>query len=292
MARAVSSIETSPSKPRKPRKGGALTRAQRTRSLRKRAGFSVKRLMPRGLAITFDQTTGLMNLAEILHAEAQQRGGKARLLSDWMRLSTTPGYLEAVGLSMGIPIDSLINRSHGKEPWGHPLVAVDVARWLSPSLRVAINRLWMETVNGKPRRPKRSAEQKLLQAQRGQAHRSLTDVLQDKGIEGQEYQRVLRQVTFLLTGHAPEHWQKELEAKNWLSKATPEFQRGMVLVRQTLAGHYRRLDLASKTEGKVRWFNLEAKEVMPELLGLLEFWGLPRSPLPDGAAPMLGSGGF
>jgi hypothetical protein len=231
------------------------------------------------------------------------KADKRKRLADWLRLKTTRALLLDIAQSEGLVgdptvgilqvesggldrqnlpsnlVDLLVERGAGREPWGHHELAAEFAGWISVPLRRQINRLWMETVNGKPRRPKRSAEQKLLQAQRGQAHRSLTDVLQDKGIAGQEYQRVLGQIVYELTGHKPQHWQKELEAQDWLSKATPEFQRAMVLVRQTLAGHFRRLDLAAKGKGKVRHFNQEAREVMPELLGLLEFWGLPRSPL-------------
>jgi hypothetical protein len=199
-------------------KGGGLTRAQQTRSLRKRAGFSTKRLVPKGVPITFDETAGLMNLAEILHAEAQQRGGRSKQLSDWTRLKTTPAFLEAVGLSTGIPVDSLIDRSHGKEPWGHPLVAVEIARWLSPVLGVLINAWWLETVNGHvPVMPKLPPEHTVL---RRLANKALSEVCKELELP---FNLVHRMKVHYLTGHPPDYWAKRF-GKDWLDRCSLDHQ--------------------------------------------------------------------
>jgi hypothetical protein len=210
--------------------------------------------------------------------------------SEWLaRQNCRSNLPDAEGLAAGIPAanlaDLLIDRGDGREPWGHHELAAEFAGWVSVPLRRRINALWMGTVNGGPRRVRRTPEQKALQAQRGVAHRTLTDVLQMKGVKGSEYQRLMGQIVYEMTGHKPMHWKKEL-GEDWLSKATPDFQRAIVLVRQTLAGHFRRLDLAAKGKGKVRHFNQEAREVMPELLDLLDFWGLPRSPLQSAPAQL------
>lgn len=201
-------------------KAGGLTRAQQTRSLRKRAGFSTKRLMPRGLAITFDQTTGLMNLSELLHAEAQQRGGEAKRLPNWTRLAASKASLEAIESATHIPAADLLRIGQGRaDSWGHPLVAVEVARWLSPALGVLINAWWLETVNGRvpvmPTLPPGQTEIRRL------ANKALSQVCQELELP---YAMVHRMKVHYLTGHPPDYWAKRFGA-TWLDRCSEDHQR-------------------------------------------------------------------
>ncbi|WP_286195533.1 KilA-N domain-containing protein [Synechococcus sp. CCAP 1479/9] len=212
-------------------KGGALTRAERTRKLRKRPGYGGIQLVPGGIVITCRASDGYVNLAEILAAEADARGGKPKRLNDWMRLKTTPGYLEAVGLAAGIPADSLLDRGDGQDPWAHHEVACEIAAWLSPELRLAINRLWLETVNGRRRRP--AADPALLAARRG-SQRPLTDVLAAAGMDRAGIVRFQRQLAYEVTGKTPKAWREEL-GPNWLDQQPPATQAALAISRRAAA---------------------------------------------------------
>lgn len=72
--------------------------------------------------------------------------GNGKLLGGWLRLKTSKRYVKALAGSMQISIDSLliVNESIGSNDqrgtWGHPDIAVDVARWISPEFQVWANR--------------------------------------------------------------------------------------------------------------------------------------------------------
>jgi hypothetical protein len=241
--------------PRKPKaKGGALTRAQRTRSLRKRPGYGGIQLVPGGIVITCRKVDGFVNLAEIFAAEADMRGGKPKELRRWLALQSTPGYLEAIAEAEGLDRQNLphnlIERGGGSsDPWAHHEVACEIAAWLSPELRLAINRLWMETVNGK-KRPKADP---LLTNQRRATQRPFTDVLAAKGMDGAGIQRCQRQLVFEVTGKAPNVWRAEL-GPNWMDLMPEEFQVTMAIARRFAAEQCEQLDL-SEAEGFFRHFN-------------------------------------
>lgn len=86
----MADLKARPSTRKAKAKGGALTRAQRTRSLRKRAGYGTIRLVPGGTPITCRESDGFVNLAEIFAAEADMRGGKPKELRRWLALKTSP----------------------------------------------------------------------------------------------------------------------------------------------------------------------------------------------------------
>ena len=63
-----------------------------------------------------------------------------KLLADWRRLDSTQRYLHALSSSMGYPILELLHVFKGNVgTWGHPLVAIEVARWISPEFGVWCN---------------------------------------------------------------------------------------------------------------------------------------------------------
>jgi hypothetical protein len=57
-----------------------------------------------------------------------------RLFADFYRLKTTNAYLVVASDNMGIPIDSLVEVSPGRNSrtWVHPRVALKLAAWLNP----------------------------------------------------------------------------------------------------------------------------------------------------------------
>jgi len=60
-------------------------------------------------------------------------------LNDWSRLKSSKAYLEAVSGATGIPVADLISVQNGNATWGHPLVAIEVARWINPAFGVWCN---------------------------------------------------------------------------------------------------------------------------------------------------------
>lgn len=80
-------------------------------------------------------------------------GSAGRRWADYNRLDTTKAFLEELSADMGIPISELIQALRGGTPefqgtWVHPLVATDLARWLSPKFHVAVIKLataWMKS---------------------------------------------------------------------------------------------------------------------------------------------------
>jgi len=257
-------------------KGGALTRPERTRMLRRRPGYGGIQLVPGGIVITCRQTDGFVNLAEIFAAEADARGGKPKRLNDWMRLKTTAGYLEAVGLDAGIPASNLIEMGSGStDPWAHHEVACEIAAWLSPQLRLAINRLWLETVNSNPKR-RPPADPALLTTRR-KAQRPLTDVLQAMGMDGVGIQRCQRQLVYELTGKTPSTWKKQL-GPNWMDQMPDGFQTGMALLRRMAALECSQLNL-EEAEGFFRHFNAAFRRAAAPVKSLMPVMGDLPEPL-------------
>jgi hypothetical protein len=248
--------------PRKPKaKAGGLTRDQRAKALRKTGDYGAVRLIPGGTPITCRKSDGRIHLGEIEQAGFEFAGtGKRKRLSDWLRLKSTRELLADIAGDIDPtwrnpevePTDLvafLIDRGAGKEPWGHHELAAAFAGWISVPLQRQINRLWMETVNGK-KRPKADP---LLTSQRRATQRPFTDVLAAKGMDGAGIQRCQRQLVFEVTGKAPNVWREEL-GPNWMDLMPEEFQVTMAIARRFAAEQCEQLDL-SEAEGFFRHFN-------------------------------------
>lgn len=73
----------------------------------------------------------------------------SKLLGNWTRLKSTSEYLQALEGSIQISIDQIIeiNESTGSNnergTWGHRLLALEFARWLSPEFSIQCNK-WVE----------------------------------------------------------------------------------------------------------------------------------------------------
>ena len=71
-----------------------------------------------------------------------QANGK--LLGDYLRLKSTKAYIEAVSVDMQIPISEVVDVVKGGQvalqgTWGHKLIALHLAQWISPSFHVWCN---------------------------------------------------------------------------------------------------------------------------------------------------------
>jgi hypothetical protein len=267
--------------PRKPKaKAGGLTRDQQTRALRKRDGFSTKQLIPGGLPITYDEATGMMNLSELLHAEAQQRGGKSKRLANWTRLPASKAALEAIESATQIRAAELLRIGQGRaDSWGHPQVAVEVARWLSPPLGALINGWWLEMVNSKKRRPRPldAASAKVV-ADRRAANASLSAVAHERSVPPFMVHDAKVQG---LTGKQPRHWAAELGTERWQETAPIGHQALQMMASQAAANSCQALDPDESTK---RHYIAAAKEAGSDLRSYAEKYGLPYQPTYDGPA--------
>jgi hypothetical protein len=261
-------------------KGGALTREQRTRKLRRQAGYGTIQLAPGGVLITCRESDGFVNLAEIFAAEAEQRGGKPKQLSHWRALKTSPAYLEAEGLATGIPVASLITIGAGStDTWAHHTVACEIARWLSPALGVAINQLWMDTLNRIRRRPRQlDVNGALIVQGRKEAHKDLAAVAVERGVPPEWLHQ---QKVFGLTGKLPKHWAEHFGTRSWQGRASLKHQNLQRLAAEAAASGCAALDPEGKTR---RDYTAIAKRAGQALRAFAEEFGLPWQPDNEGPA--------
>lgn len=98
-----------------------------------------------GISIGQRKTDGYVNATAMCQASG-------KLLADYLRLASTSEYLEALSTDMGIPISVLVQSRRGgrneeQGSWVHPEVAVDLGKWCSTALRIAVNRWVVEWLN-------------------------------------------------------------------------------------------------------------------------------------------------
>jgi hypothetical protein len=77
---------------------------------------------------------GFVNLTQMCQANGKQ-------INDFFRLKSTKEYLSALELETGIPVNQLQQVFQGSSvvgggSWGHPLVALRLAQWISPRFAV------------------------------------------------------------------------------------------------------------------------------------------------------------
>lgn len=76
---------------------------------------------------------GFINLTQMCQANGKQ-------INDFFRLKSTKEYLEALETETGIPVTGLYQVFQGgtqnQGTWGHPMVALRLAQWISPAFAV------------------------------------------------------------------------------------------------------------------------------------------------------------
>jgi hypothetical protein len=90
--------------------------------------MNIKAFAYNGQTITQRQD-GYINLTQMCLANG-------KLLADWNRLKKTKSYLQTLSEDMGIPISSIVKVEHGMQTWGHPSIAINLARWLNDKFAV------------------------------------------------------------------------------------------------------------------------------------------------------------
>jgi len=78
------------------------------------------------------ESDGYVNLGQLCATHGKR-------LNDWKRLKTSNPCLEAASEATGIPVAELIIIQNGNATWGHPLVAIEVGRWINPPFGVWCN---------------------------------------------------------------------------------------------------------------------------------------------------------
>jgi KilA-N domain len=88
---------------------------------------------------------------------------------DYLRLETTKGFLEALQEDAGILatgislVEVLKNGPNNQGTWVHPLVAIDIARWLSPQFHVQVIKWTQEILSGeRPQLPPSNSEEEYI----------------------------------------------------------------------------------------------------------------------------------
>lgn len=77
-----------------------------------------------------------------------------RQINDYIRLKTTPLFLNELSAETGIPVSDLIQTIKGGIPtmqgtWVHPQVAIHLAQWLSPKFAVKVTQWVFDWMSGK-----------------------------------------------------------------------------------------------------------------------------------------------
>jgi hypothetical protein len=93
------------------------------------------------LEFTFNDTIVPIRHDGMINATALCRAGN-KLIADYLRLSNTKAYLEAVESNMGIPILELIKVNTGGDhsgTWVHRKIGYHLAQWISPQFAVKVS---------------------------------------------------------------------------------------------------------------------------------------------------------
>lgn len=70
----------------------------------------------------------------------QMCAANGKLLSNWTQLKSASEYLEGLSEDIGIPISQLMIVENGKPTYAHPLIAIELARWISVPFSLWCNR--------------------------------------------------------------------------------------------------------------------------------------------------------
>jgi hypothetical protein len=89
----------------------------------------------KGFAIA-QRNDGYVNITKLAQSEGKR-------LNDYSRLKTTVDFIEALSVSTGISALTLVqfdsSTSNDRATWAHPIVAMDVAQWVSVDCRIWAN---------------------------------------------------------------------------------------------------------------------------------------------------------
>jgi hypothetical protein len=118
-----------------------------------------KELVLNGIEIVLRQSDGYINATQLCKA-----GNK--MYKNWFQNKNSESYLQALSASAGIPADDLIKYETGsneqRATWVHRLVAIEIARWISPEFAVQVIR-WTDELllTGKVELGKEKTNEKL-----------------------------------------------------------------------------------------------------------------------------------
>lgn len=200
--------------------------------------------------ITRRPTDDYVNLSALVRAH-NLATGQNRKIQAWYRTDDAQEFLDVLavdtGRQPGVPTPGvltgevsfvacgkppLIEVRHGKETWGHPDVAVELAGWLSKQLRVAINRWFRQEVERQQQAAaaKPTGRQGLLPCTVPMAEAIVAR--RDRNVEVSRaaadlavpFHELHNARNVGLTGHRASHWRRVSGVKNWIEKADWEHQ--------------------------------------------------------------------
>jgi hypothetical protein len=88
---------------------------------------------------------GFISLNDLLHAGNISRSSEGlghRQLREYFTLQETEEFIEAIKVSEGITTVKTATKGRSGITWGHPLLAMDFALWISPKLKLEVYK-WM-----------------------------------------------------------------------------------------------------------------------------------------------------
>lgn len=153
---------------------------------------------------------GYTNLTEMCKTNPKKK------LADYLRLSTTKEYFsgleKSLEVDMGNPVSSVVITIQGsfsgistsQGTWGHPEVAIDLARWISIPFRIWANRVLLKVVQG---------DYQALTPEAELAMKKLTELWDLIRQHGKETRRTL---TDAIQQYLLRHPDKSADYKRWI----------------------------------------------------------------------------
>lgn len=93
-----------------------------------------------GYSFTQRKHDGYVTLTDMAKVNTKQLG-------DWKRLNSTRAYINEVSGVTGIPVQDLLyveGDTIKKVTWGHPMLSLHLAKWISPAFHVWCNKNLLE----------------------------------------------------------------------------------------------------------------------------------------------------
>ncbi len=103
--------------------------------------MDIQLLEYKGQSVSTRESDGYINLTQMCKANGV-------LFGNWKQLNHSKAFMGKLSMETGIPITKLLYVKKGKPAnlqgtWGHPQVALELARWISPEFAIWTNKILM-----------------------------------------------------------------------------------------------------------------------------------------------------
>lgn len=80
----------------------------------------------------------------------QMCAANGKKLNHWTTINSSDAYLIALSQATAIPVADLMRVENGKPTYAHPLVAIEIARWISPEFSIWCNQNIKAIIESRP----------------------------------------------------------------------------------------------------------------------------------------------